>query len=255
MAAGVAGCSAVGGGTPAPATSPDPAAVLAAAAGKMGTQPAHFTVSMRFGHGTTHSQHRGHRSRDRELRVRLGLVHDAPRRRPDVYVKITKPFLPGLAAADLGHWIRRPIPPTSDLTFALAKDFPWAPARRAANGTAITSTGAHSFHGLFAPSTWATPATGPTQDFGETSRWAAQLRGTAWPETPSTAGPASDPANGFLVNLDAEGRFIRVRVGLGLQRPPVLTYSDYGTPVNVTAPPRADLVDDPALDVTMVELY
>jgi hypothetical protein len=173
-------------------------------------------------------------------------------------VKITKSVPPDMFAADIGKWIHQPWPPGSEDFFALAKDFPWAPARRATQGIKITRTGDHSFRGIFPPNpsarTPAVSADGSVQDFGEMGRLADQLRGTPPPGIPNSVGPGSDAANGFLANLDAEGRFIRVRVGLGPDDP-ILTYSDFGKPVSIAAPPPGDLVVDPKFDLNMYQFY
>jgi hypothetical protein len=213
----LAGCSsAAGGGTPAgaglsaPVTASipaDPAVALAAAGKRLGTQSARFTVAYA---DQKQSGVIDPATRSWEI---VGDGYTIRRIGDDCYVKVTKDI--GMSADRVGKWIHHVIQPAEEETLTMNEDFPWVMARSAARGKQITRTGERAFRGK-----------------------------------PSAKGTATSPY--FVTELDSEGRFASVSVHDAANPPdpkygfadPAFTFSDYGTPVTIAAPPPAEVVDD-----------
>jgi hypothetical protein len=246
VTAGPAGCATTGAPRPARSVAADPVTALTAAAGRLGTQSAHFTIAM----GQTWDLPLVETGTVDAASGNFEIVADGyvwRRIGDDLYIKLTRPPGPGVSTADVGKWIREPLPPGSRYSFTLGGDFPWAPARRAAHGTGISRTGEHSFQGTLPTDP---DAEDRGTDLGDMSRFVGSLRGTP----PPTQAPGSASADDFLAELDAEGRFVRVRLGLGPDDP-VLTYADFGTPAHITAPPPGELIEDTQFDPNTVDYF
>ncbi|WP_189330505.1 hypothetical protein [Actinoplanes ianthinogenes] len=217
----LAGCTsdaATPGGTgqPAPMASSalpaDPAAALAQAASRLGTESARFTVI--FGKGERSEEKASGTvdpaTGDWEL---IGDAYVVRRIGNDLYVKLTAEprfsVYAGQYADDLGKWVHQVAPEPSGTVLAFGTDFPWTPARAASGMSGPARTADRMFQGT----------------------------------VKAGARAATDPV--CTAELDVAGRFSRISTDADAVEPAtVLTYSDYGLPVTITAPPAEQTIED-----------
>lgn len=203
------------GGQPAPMVSSplpaDPVAALAQAASRLGTETARFSVI--FGRGEKSEQRASGTvdpvTGDWEL---VGDAYVVRRIGNDLYAKVTgEPQLSHYAGQyldDLGKWVHQPAPTATGSSLAFGKDFPWAQARDVSGMAAPTRTADRIFRGT--------------------------LKDEHVPVDPVCT-----------AELDLAGRFSRVSTAADADEPSImLTFSGYGQPVQITAPPADQMIED-----------
>ncbi|MFF5077275.1 hypothetical protein ACFY36_09495 [Actinoplanes sp. NPDC000266] len=196
----------------------DPKAALGVGVGKLGTQSAR----VRFRIGT------GEWMDDGEI---TGVVDETGRnyeiaapgyaiRRvgDDAWLKLTtKPEQEPIDEKDIGKWV--PMSATElDDTITLGSGFPWElPRGTVTEGSDVTRSADRSFRGT------------------------------------SIRQPKAKDGH-FAAELDQSGRLTRVTSGIGesFDNLYVLEFSDFGTPAPLEAPPAAEVIDQPAINLSVV---
>ncbi|GGN83829.1 hypothetical protein GCM10010112_62530 [Actinoplanes lobatus] len=219
------GCSSAPGAVATTGPSPvvtipaDPAAALAAASSRLGTQSARFTIS--YGEGEPFGSKQSGVVDPATGRWELTSDSYVIRRIDgDVYVKLTKvpATLPEkVYTKAIGKWIHQRVPHGAEYSRTFNKDFPWYTGRSVASGTDIVKAGDRSYRGRIS--------------FDESIRPSA--------DTPQAAD--------FVVELDGEGRITRMSlVAPDAKVSPTdltYTYTDFGLPVDVSAPPPGEVIE------------
>ncbi|MBB4742496.1 hypothetical protein BJY16_005955 [Actinoplanes octamycinicus] len=286
-------------GQPAPMVSSalpaDPAAALAQAATRLGTESARFT--MIFGKGEKSEQKTSgtvdSATGDWEL---IGSAYVVRRIGDDLYVKLTaEPELSNYAgqyADDLGKWVHQAAPAEGGSALALGKDFPWTPARAASGMIAPARTADRIYQGtVSAEAQAADPATSGGPAAAGSPAPSAEPAGSAGPAAAGTPGASAEPARSAgpatagspaasaepagsagpatagspapsgspgaaaesmkaaepvcTAELDIAGRFSRISTAADAKAPSmVLTFTDYGVPVQIATPPADQIVED-----------
>ncbi|MEU4426807.1 hypothetical protein AB0F81_39815 [Actinoplanes sp. NPDC024001] len=222
MAAMGAGCSPTAdGGAGASQTLPsaapipsDPVQALTAAKGRLGTESARFAREQNDEPsdftGVVNAQTKNWEiSGEGYVVRRIGSA---------LYIRVTGDKLHTItmspAAADrfaAGGWIRTRLPNFRETSVIFNDEFPWNLANPAARATAVTATGDRSF------------------------------AGTVTIDNPDS-GAANTTEVPVSVDLDERGRFSKITAGAAQpDADMVITFSDYGAPADITAPPGAVL--------------
>lgn len=223
MAAAGAGCSATAGGSTAaspaprpPATIPsDPVLALTAAKAQLGRENARFAYDTGVGPldytGVVNAGTRNWEITGKEFVVR--------RVGTDLYLRASGKALASLWVPSTtidhlaaGGWVRTRLLNGRELMVVWSDDFPWNLANMASRGTDMHRTAARSFSGKLS---------------------------------------VKDVRVPLSVDLDEQGRFTRIRLdfaGKSPGRPALVTFSDFGVPADITAPPPGDVVveDNPS---------
>lgn len=141
-----------------------------------------------------------------------------------IYVKasgstLSNMLLPRAATEHLsgGGWVHTRLLNGSELTVTFSNKFPWNLANLAFNATGLTKTGDRSFAGKLISK-----------------------------DTRPGSTPRPDMKSLVDVNLDPQGRIARITLAPVTPRPAaktVITFSDYGTPADIVAPPPADVME------------
>ncbi|MEV0900701.1 hypothetical protein [Actinoplanes sp. NPDC049802] len=227
MAVGGAGCSAAAdggvGANPAPSSAApvpsDPAQAFAAAKDRLGTESARFARDLNYAPldftGVVNAQ-----TRNWEI---SGEDHVVRRIGSDVHVRVTGDKLDTImmskavaAQFAAGGWIRTRLPNFRESGVIFHDEFPWNLTGLATRAKGVTATGDHSYTGMatinepgsLSGSTRKLPVRGDLDEAGRFSRITATVTG--------------------------EGKSDVTRV---------VTFTDFGGPADITAPPAAEVSD------------
>ena len=229
-AAAGGGCSASSGGgggasptARVPATIPaDPAEALAAARAQLGRESARFGQDI---DGTSGAQdYTGIVNAQTKNWEITGKEYVLRRVGDELYVRadgetldnmLVTPATAGRMAA--GAWAHTRLPVGRELTVVYNDNFPWNLANPAKRATGMTKTDERAFSGSFV-----------LKDTRPVSR------------------PHKDETVRLRADLDEQGRFSRISLDFGgsPQHHTVFSFSDYGVPADIAAPPAAEVAEE-----------
>jgi hypothetical protein len=218
-----AGCSSLSEKTttspPTAAIPADPAAALAAAQSKLGSENVRFTLDA--GSGIDFSGQVNAKTKNWQI---TGTGFVVRRIAGDLYAQAsgsTLEMLPlpadAVTKVAAGSWIHSRLPVEHELTVVFNDAFPWNLAKPASQLTEITRTGSRELAG--------TTVINPLPR-GSVSGQTTKMRVT--------------------VDLDEQGRFAKITTGPTkneVASATVFTFTGYGAPADITAPAAGDIVD------------